>query len=257
MAFGSTVDERYLGGFLSYNAGEYDALADVNEVLVLAEGETGYGALVYQNFARDVDTYGLGLLSPGRYEVTVSDRTWDFSTSDTASVSSFQVLDNFGRVVETALISDTLEFEVEATSTYYMRITGSFFDIAQYSADYERVGDLIDPGNVFSPVSYALLPSQVNLTLTGSGAIDGTGNAFSNILLGNDAANTLDGLGGDDQLEGSGGDDILLGNLGADWLEGGTGNDAYSVDNSGDLVVERSGEGSDFVLSGLSYRLGA
>lgn len=256
MAFVSTADERYLGGSLSYTAGEYDAPARLNEVLVLAEGETGYGALVYQNFTRDVDTYGLGFLSPGRYEVTVSDRIWDFSTFDTASVSSFEILNSFGGVVETSLYRDTLDFEVETEATYYLRITGSFFGLSQYAADYERLGDFVAPGDVFSPVSFTLLPSQVNLTLTGSGANNGTGNALSNILLGNDAGNILDGLGGDDRLEGRGGADFLFGGQGADWMEGGTEDDTYSVDNVGDIVVERVGEGFDFVLSGLSYRLG-
>ncbi len=59
-----------------------------------------------------------------------------------------------------------------------------------------------------------------NLTLTGLGNINGTGNALSNLILGNDGVNTLDGAGG------------------ADILKGGAGNDTYIIDNLGDVVDE-------------------
>jgi hypothetical protein len=46
---------------------------------------------------------------------------------------------------------------------------------------------------VQSSVSFALGSNVENLTLTGAAAINGTGNALANSLLGNGAANTLDG----------------------------------------------------------------
>ncbi len=67
-------------------------------------------------------------------------------------------------------------------------------------------------------VSYQLPWYVENLTLTGSGAINGTGNSMDNVLIGNSAANTLVGLGGND---------ILIGGKGNDRLLGGTGNDLY------------------------------
>jgi hypothetical protein len=48
-----------------------------------------------------------------------------------------------------------------------------------------------------------------NLTLTGTGAINGTGNAFNNAIHGNDAVNKLDGGGGDDTITGHGGNDLI------------------------------------------------
>ncbi len=55
-----------------------------------------------------------------------------------------------------------------------------------------------------------VLPAGVeNLTLTGASAIDGTGNANSNRLVGNDASNTLKGGGGLDTLTGGNGNDRL------------------------------------------------
>src|SRR2546430_3568991 len=46
-----------------------------------------------------------------------------------------------------------------------------------------------------------------NLTLTGTGAINGTGNAGDNVLIGNTGNNILAGLGGADTLDGGAGTD--------------------------------------------------
>jgi Ca2+-binding RTX toxin-like protein len=48
-----------------------------------------------------------------------------------------------------------------------------------------------------------------NLTLTGTGTINGTGNSFDNIIHGNDKANKLDGGGGADTITGHGGIDQI------------------------------------------------
>jgi Ca2+-binding RTX toxin-like protein len=67
------------------------------------------------------------------------------------------------------------------------------------------------------------------LTLTGGGAINGTGNSANNTVTGNTGGNTLSGLGGDDTLNGG---------TSADRMSGGTGNDTTIVDNVGDVVLE-------------------
>lgn len=73
-----------------------------------------------------------------------------------------------------------------------------------------------------------VLPEQVEkLTLTGSAAIAGTGNALANSLTGNVAANTLSGAAGADTISGAGGNDTIIGGAGADVLTGGTGNDSF------------------------------
>lgn len=101
---------------------------------------------------------------------------------------------------------------------------------------------------VQSSVTYTLAANVENLTLTGTSAINGTGNALDNVLTGNTAANTLNG---------GGGNDTLSGGTGADTMIGGAGNDTYVVDNTGDVVTELLGEGTDLIQSSVTYTLSA
>jgi Ca2+-binding RTX toxin-like protein len=100
---------------------------------------------------------------------------------------------------------------------------------------------------VQSSIAYTLGANVENLTLTGT-AINGTGNILDNVLTGNSAANTLTGGAGNDTLNGG---------TGADTMIGGVGNDIYTVDNTGDIVTELAGEGTDTVQSSITYTLGA
>ncbi len=108
----------------------------------------------------------------------------------------------------------------------------------------ELAGGGID--SVQSPVTFTLLPQIENLTLTGTAAINGTGNTAVNILTGNGGNNTLSGLGGNDTLDGLGG---------VDTLDGGTGNDIYVIDTTTDTIIELAGGGSDLVQSTVSFTL--
>lgn len=69
---------------------------------------------------------------------------------------------------------------------------------------------------VKSSVSYTLGNYVENLVLTGTAAINGTGNALANKLSGNNAANSLNGGDGNDLLNGAGGNDTLTGGTGLD-----------------------------------------
>jgi Ca2+-binding RTX toxin-like protein len=100
---------------------------------------------------------------------------------------------------------------------------------------------------ILSAVSRSLAGVYVeNLTLTGTAALNGTGNSLDNTLTGNAAANLLWGHAGNDRLDGG---------AGADTLYGGTGHDTFVVDNLGDVVVETAGQGTDLILSAVSRSL--
>ncbi len=109
----------------------------------------------------------------------------------------------------------------------------------------ENIDDVVievsDAGTdlVQSSISYTLTSYLENLTLIGSDSITATGNDVGNVLTGNGADNTLDG------------------GMGADTMVGGLGDDTYMLDNTGDVVSEKSLEGTDTVQSSISYSLGA
>ncbi|ESQ89800.1 hypothetical protein ABAC460_10890 [Asticcacaulis sp. AC460] len=100
---------------------------------------------------------------------------------------------------------------------------------------------------IISSVSYSLWGRAVEtLTLTGSGNLTGTGNSLNNFIAGNDGNNTLDGAAGNDVLDGGAGADRMLGGLG---------DDTYYVDNAGDSIGENHLEGTDTIISSVSYSL--
>jgi Ca2+-binding RTX toxin-like protein len=92
---------------------------------------------------------------------------------------------------------------------------------------------------VFSFVSYKLRANVEQLTLIGTGNLNGTGNNLANLITGNDSANIINdgGIGG------------------LDTLVGGAGNDTYIVNNSGDIITELVGGGTDLISSAVSFSL--
>lgn len=106
-------------------------------------------------------------------------------------------------------------------------------------------GDTITEGSnagadeVQAWIAYALGTNLENLTLLGSGDVNGTGNTAVNTIRGNVGNNILDGGAGNDTLI------------------GGLGNDTFIVNASGDNVVENANEGVDEVRSSATVSLSA
>jgi Ca2+-binding RTX toxin-like protein len=96
--------------------------------------------------------------------------------------------------------------------------------------------------------STTLATNVENLTLTGTGAINGTGNNGNNVIIGNSANNTLTGLAGNDTLNGGAGNDNLISGDGNDLLLGGAGSDTLNGGLGVDTLT--GGVGNDF------FRLG-
>ena len=90
---------------------------------------------------------------------------------------------------------------------------------------------------VIASVTRILGANQEKLTLTGTAAINATGNELNNVLTGNAGNNTV------------------IGGAGADIMMGGAGNDSYEVMQLGDQVVENAGEGTDTIWTSINFSL--
>ena len=127
---------------------------------------------------------------------------------------------------------------------------GTGDDIYRVDSTSDKVTENANEGNdtIQSTVTYTLGANVENLTLTGTAAINGTGNALNNTIIGNGANNTLTGGAGNDRLNGG---------LGNDSMIGGVGDDAYVVTQVGDVVTESLNQGIDTVESAITYTLGS
>lgn len=111
------------------------------------------------------------------------------------------------------------------------RLTGgNGDDIYVIDDTLDRITELVDGGNdtLKTGITGKLAANLENLVLTGTAAIDGTGNTAANTLTGNAGANVLRGLAGND---------VLNGGAGIDRLDGGADSDIYLLTKFGDHMA--------------------
>ena len=91
--------------------------------------------------------------------------------------------------------------------------------------------------SIYTTVNYTLSAEVEVLIAQGSADLQLNGNGLANTIFGNTGNNVIDGVGG------------------ADIMVGGIGNDAYVVDNVGDVVTENPGEGRDSIYTAVNFTL--
>jgi RHS repeat-associated protein len=133
-------------------------------------------------------------------------------------------------------------------------LVGGFGDDTYHVDADDAVVELADAGSdtiVSALAAYTLGAHLENLQL-GPGALNGTGNAFDNIITGNGLANLLDGGIGADTIIGGAGSDTLLGGDGDDRIHVGPGDGFDDIDGgsgSDVLVFDRTGSATGLTLS--------
>lgn len=150
---------------------------------------------------------------------------------------------------------------IEGPHSYQISFAGTGFGFAPSAFD------LLDniTGMTLRAAGSSSTLARVEFVLTGLSAVSMTSAASltADYLLSQTTNNYsapiffLNGNAGNDTLRGSNGPDSLDGQAGADRMIGHGGNDTYQVDNAGDLVLEAVGEGTDTILTSVSFVLGA
>jgi len=131
-------------------------------------------------------------------------------------------------------------------------VGGAGTDTADFSAETGGNAVTVNLGTFFI---FPTGNSGATRSVSPNEAIDSYGNYES--LSGIENARTgagndrVAGSDGANRFETGAGNDFLDGGAGADTLVGGTGNDTYVVDDSGDVVIELAGEGTDTIQTGL------
>ncbi|MFZ3019434.1 MAG: VCBS domain-containing protein [Gallionella sp.] len=202
--------------------------------------------VVIENTNAGIDTIETGI------NYTLADNVENLTLTGTANTNGT------GNALDNLIVGNSGNNRIDGGLGADSMMGGSGNDTYVVDNAGDLVIEIINAGTdtVESGISYTLTDNVENLTLTGTAAIDGTGNALDNVIVGNTGNNILSGLDGNDTLTGNAGNDTLDGGLGADSMAGGAGNDTYVVDNAGDVVTEALNAGADTVQSSITYTLG-
>ena len=166
MAYTSTVDERYIGLFISKRAGEYDASGSFGNGYQIGQYQTAYGSLVLLGYRADFDLYALGTLNSGTINVSASSSTWDsFSTLDGDGIGwsfitpTIYLYNSSGQQVASGFGSLSYSYNYLSAGNFYVGVEGSTYASSQYALSY----------SYSAPFNYA--PTNSTLAIIGTGAL--------------------------------------------------------------------------------------
>lgn len=226
---GTAQSDRLLGlaGDDRLNGAENNDWLDGGSGADTLRGGTGNDTYVVDSVADSVvENSGQGadrVLSSITYTLT--------SNVESLELTGASAINGTGNTLNNAIVGNAAANTLSGAAGSDTMSGGAGNDLYVVDAAGDVVVENVAEGSdtVQASVSYTLSANVENLNLSGSSAINGTGNALNNVLAGNSGANTL---------------------------SGGAGNDTYVV-GTGDIVAENANEGIDTVQSSIAWTLGS
>ncbi len=211
-----------------------------NEIAQSVTGNAGNNRLDGKG-GIDVLTGGLGndtFILSSVTGVANADTITDYSVADDQielGHSIYTTLTPGGTLAAIAFASNTTGVATTADQRIiYNSATGALF----YDADGL---------NGVAGVQIATLATGLAMTAS-EFTVDGTAPVPGSTINGTSGNDTLVGTVANERINGLGGDDTIGGSAGDDKMFGGAGNDTFIVQNSGDVVTELAGEGTNDVV---------
>jgi Ca2+-binding RTX toxin-like protein len=223
-------------------------------------GNTGYRSTTNLHMQVGTSLIGYGATNYGWPDGTDNGEAQQIANaSNTAANYHLVSFDSYGTSLPTYVVgpppaaasqftaySDTVTLSVGGT---YDALGGN--DVVTGSAGADHVY-----GNIGNDTVYGLNGADILDGGSGNDRLDG--GDLVDLIYGGADNDILIGGAGNDYLYGGTGNDALADWYGSDWMEGGSGNDTYSVYNSGSIIVEAVGYGTnDRVAAGVSFALAA
>jgi Ca2+-binding RTX toxin-like protein len=133
------------------------------------------------------------------------------------------------------------------------QLSGGFGDDIYIITSGDTVTEALNAGmdQVQVGATHTLALNVDALLLTGTTAINGTGNALNNLITGNSANNTLSGgagTNGNDVLQGMAGNDTMSDTVGKNLFDGGAGTDTMTGGTANEFFA--GGAGNDTITTG-------